>query len=531
MKMKSIQFIKHEILGNLFIDFCDAGGKPVDTVILAGENGTGKSTILNTLFDIVNYTVKSELIVTLVNNKSNEETLEYYLKAQTDGHKVIFVKNGADDFIQVLPAFQAMSRFLGVFSDIDIDFKAKGVGSVTSLNIDVDKGSRRSSEDMSSQIQQLIVDIQSLDDAELSKKVRERKGDTISVNKDLLDGRMNRFLKAFEFMFGERITYDGIDNINNAKRIMFRKGTSRISLDNLSSGEKQIIYRGSFLLRDMQALDGAIVLLDEPEISMHPEWQNKIMEYYQKIFCNANGIQTSQIFAVTHSPFIIHNNNRKNDKIIVLHLESDGKIEVLDKPEYYTCTTKEAVKDAFNHTWYAPSQSTVYLEGVTDENYFHKAIEIYGLTSLPFVFKWIGHKNAGGQEEFTGYDSLDKAYKFSLSAKYDFEQIFLFDCDVKKQPADIAHSHVRVMNKYDNVRFKRGIENALVVDSIDTLKLDEFYSCIESKDEYGACKSNQTFQKSNFCDFICALECTQLKIILRNLKKEIDMLLLLFQQH
>ena len=106
-------------------------------------------------------------------------------------------------------------------------------------------------------------------------------------------------------------------------------------LDDLSSGEKQIVYRGSFLLQDIHALNGAFVFIDEPEISLHPNWQMKIMDYYKRIFTDKNGNQTSQIFAVTHSPFVIHNENRRNDKVIVLDRDKSGNIAVKDKPEIF----------------------------------------------------------------------------------------------------------------------------------------------------------------------------------------------------
>lgn len=41
-RISSIQSIDHPILGNLTLDFCDRRGRPVNTVILAGENGAGK---------------------------------------------------------------------------------------------------------------------------------------------------------------------------------------------------------------------------------------------------------------------------------------------------------------------------------------------------------------------------------------------------------------------------------------------------------------------------------------------------------
>lgn len=49
-KIRNITFKNHKVLKNLHLDFCDREGKAVDTIILAGENGNGKSTIINELF-------------------------------------------------------------------------------------------------------------------------------------------------------------------------------------------------------------------------------------------------------------------------------------------------------------------------------------------------------------------------------------------------------------------------------------------------------------------------------------------------
>lgn len=83
------------------------------------------------------------------------------------------------------------------------------------------------------------------------------------------------------------------------KEIVFRKCGKEISIDALSSGEKQVVYRGCFLLKDANATRGAFVFIDEPEISLHPLWQQKVLDYYKAMFTDATGVQTSQIFCVT----------------------------------------------------------------------------------------------------------------------------------------------------------------------------------------------------------------------------------------
>ena len=49
-KIREVTFIDHPILKNLKLNFCGSDGKAVDTIIFAGENGTGKSRIIDTLF-------------------------------------------------------------------------------------------------------------------------------------------------------------------------------------------------------------------------------------------------------------------------------------------------------------------------------------------------------------------------------------------------------------------------------------------------------------------------------------------------
>jgi ABC-type cobalamin/Fe3+-siderophores transport system ATPase subunit len=76
-------------------------------------------------------------------------------------------------------------------------------------------------------------------------------------------------------------------------------GTS-LSLSYLSSGERQIMIIFYRLL--FHAAPGAIVLLDEPEVSLHISWQQKL----GGIFLDVCRLRDLQIIIATHSPQIIH---------------------------------------------------------------------------------------------------------------------------------------------------------------------------------------------------------------------------------
>ncbi len=75
---------------------------------------------------------------------------------------------------------------------------------------------------------------------------------------------------------------------------------SILPLEALSSGEKQIISLFSYLL--LSEVKSFIVLIDEPELSLSVPWQRSFIPDIMKTG------RCSQLFSVTHSPFIFDNN-------------------------------------------------------------------------------------------------------------------------------------------------------------------------------------------------------------------------------
>ena len=53
MMITKIKWKNHNVLGNLKLDFTNKDGTVYDNIVIAGENGTGKTTILETLVNFL----------------------------------------------------------------------------------------------------------------------------------------------------------------------------------------------------------------------------------------------------------------------------------------------------------------------------------------------------------------------------------------------------------------------------------------------------------------------------------------------
>ncbi|MBP6021156.1 MAG: ATP-binding protein [Candidatus Methanomethylophilaceae archaeon] len=73
-----------------------------------------------------------------------------------------------------------------------------------------------------------------------------------------------------------------------------------LTISKLSSGEKQILVIFYRLL--FQTAPGSLVIIDEPEMSLHISWQQQIGQYFKDVA----KLRDLQMIVATHSPQIIH---------------------------------------------------------------------------------------------------------------------------------------------------------------------------------------------------------------------------------
>ncbi|GAA5003217.1 ATP-binding protein [Acinetobacter puyangensis] len=125
-------------------------------------------------------------------------------------------------------------------------------------------------------------------DFEIKNELERLLSKNASLQEDLIDS-LNFFFKE------SQKTVEILDN----NLIINLKNSESIKYKNLSSGERQIIY---IFLKVINAnTNNSIILMDEPEISLHLSWQESLLSQIRKV--NKN----SQIIIVTHSPAIVMN--------------------------------------------------------------------------------------------------------------------------------------------------------------------------------------------------------------------------------
>lgn len=93
---------------------------------------------------------------------------------------------------------------------------------------------------------------------------------------------------------------------------MDRSGTL-VPISKFSSGEKQIMIMFYILL--FKGAPGSLVIIDEPEVSLHVSWQHQFGRYAKDIA----RIRNLQLIVSTHSPSVIH-----DDWDLAVELNAEG---------------------------------------------------------------------------------------------------------------------------------------------------------------------------------------------------------------
>lgn len=253
--------------------------------ILSGINGSGKSTVLDCIINLVHITKPDSSIL-----------IEKYLDKTS-----LFFNNG----FNISVSRKENGQFDLCYEGYEQDFLLKEQRSknisfdivrtfdiVLNQNASPDINVKTELDKELFMLQKKYLDYQ----LSIGKKAFEIVSKNSSdANNEVLAIKKNqeRLLEIIDSLF--LYTDKKVDR--NSNELTFLSGFEFLTPYQLSSGEKQILI---ILLKVLvQDNKPSILFMDEPEVSLHIDWQRKLIQYIRELNPNV------QIILATHSPGII----------------------------------------------------------------------------------------------------------------------------------------------------------------------------------------------------------------------------------
>ena len=165
-----------------------------------------------------------------------------------------------------------------------------------------------------------IKDIPSYIATRISKVANEEENLTMGQVRKKVFAEINGIFEILEL----DVKLSEISKDENSMPIFTDSSGKKFGINELSSGEKQLFLRT--LAIKMLEPENSIIMIDEPELSLHPKWQQKIVDVYRKIGKN------NQIILATHSPHILGSVEKEN--IILLEKNENGIVKVKTGDEF-----------------------------------------------------------------------------------------------------------------------------------------------------------------------------------------------------
>jgi len=390
-----IEFENETKIGDLELDFCKSSNEAYNTIVFAGENGCGKTAILEAIagFQRGTYLWKSSSVKKVMYFDDNA-TSRTILRDE-ESKRYAKPEGVTEDEWDAMCEFTEQTFYEERFELMDktpFDIRNRKVvfsEARSGFEVNLEEDNRRYDYEEEkyekeganySGLVQLLIDLEEKDDEEwicYSKLHPEcTRQEYISRN-----SRTARFKKAFESMF-EDISYMGKDPRQQGNTVYFTKENQQIDINELSTGEKQIVFRGTDLL--YHATRGATIIIDEPELSLHPRWQKKILQFYRNLFTDENGNQTAQLIIATHSQYVVRAamNDKDNVKVIILKKEgSKVKANVIEEAllgSYSSAEVNYLVFDVEKIDYHIQLFGALHniLQGITESGVTHSILSI-----------------------------------------------------------------------------------------------------------------------------------------------------------
>lgn len=302
VKVEKIKYNGHKLFNNLEIDFKDSNNDILNTIVIIGENGAGKTTLLKSIYDA--FDIAERGYQELEDNKVELTPALYAVTIKLEDNEI--------GMLSPEVAFQLgnnPNEPKVVYMPTEINFEK--VNKVDNTLNFVPNFQNVIDQNMTQNIPSFIA-------TKINKEIFKNRNKTIGEVIDKVCDDINGIFSIMDL----DVKLVGLSETSETKPIFRNSLGNEFDITGLSSGEKQLFLRALSL--KFLEVNNSVILIDEPEISLHPQWQKKIIDVYETIGKN------NQIIIATHSPHIIGDIESKQLRII--KKDKDG-IKLVDNSE------------------------------------------------------------------------------------------------------------------------------------------------------------------------------------------------------
>lgn len=182
-----------------------------------------------------------------------------------------------------------------------------------------------------------------------------------------------------------------VDKNKNIYEILLTKEGKEFYINQASSGEKEII---NFLLGVFAFnLNNGIIIIDEPELHLHPRWQNILLD----LFIELSTLTKNQFILSTHSPTFI--NDKSFNHIFRIHKDENNVSQEITLKDCESFNLRDIlhIVNSTNNEKIFFAEIVILVEGITDRLVFQKIlnehIETINATKIVEIIEIKGKSN------------------------------------------------------------------------------------------------------------------------------------------
>lgn len=283
---------------------------------------------------------------------------------------------------------------------------------------------------------------------------------------------VTKYLKRLNYEWNLRSE----DPKKNIFSINLKRNGHNFLIQQASSGEKEII---NFLLGIFAFnIKHGLIVIDEPELHLHPKWQNALIDLFLSI--SDSDSTDNQFILSTHSPIFINNKTVANTLRIFQNKNNASKTVHVEAKDLGTTKDLLHIINTHNNQKIFFADKVILVEGIHDRIVFDKLVQHVGKSTIE-VIEVVEVHSKNNLSKYRKFLNTFKIQNFIIADRDYLIEIGsasvkkMFDTDLK----GIDNKVIKSKKSEDRKALSKELENALK--NNDTRKLKKLWDYIKQR--------------------------------------------------